>query len=217
MNNSKFRFNDGTPNDTLDYVKGIMPLLGDIKAFKIFNNYFTPYDNEIYNFFLKDVNGNELWLDTLSGSAEVGIKNTRAILQLLGIKEDYDIKANGFLNEENIRPVHKLNILLTKPVSAAKTDPLFWVQTNFTSAYQLYNLKNILNLLGCYEPVNKNQSNVVPNHLQQDAFSNELDDYATNMALVLNGDTSKFDHNTLKIIIKNAVIENGGELEFISI
>ncbi len=118
-----YRFYSEVPNDSVEYIETILPLIGNIVEFEVFRNqedtlYVIMENNEIkrYTFILKDDRGNEFWLYTLCGYEGSGPNATLKILQLLGIKDDYKIckEGNNHIKKSNLNPIHKLNLLIAQ-------------------------------------------------------------------------------------------------------
>ncbi|QAA33467.1 hypothetical protein [Clostridium manihotivorum] len=140
---------------TLQYIKGIMFLLGDIKEFEIFKNekdspYKTLDNNKLYSFILRDDKNNELWLkNPFCSYGKAGEYATNKILKLLGILDSFKLKEKDYVKEVNLTPIHKLNLLISTASSKSNNNNHhFWIVSNFKYAYELLKVKESLSTFG---------------------------------------------------------------------
>ncbi|WP_434510092.1 hypothetical protein [Desulfitobacterium sp. AusDCA] len=179
----RYKYN-GT--ETKEFVRSILPLISDICKFQVFreakDSSFVSIEDGIetrYTFILEDEKGNEVWLNTLCGYGGGSPRETVAILQLLGIREDFDIlvEGNDHIVVENLQPNHSLNFLIM-----AQENPVILFNARFKTAADRLNVMRSLGCFGLMAGVNKD------NELS-DFFTFEdtyfVDDYAVNQRFYL--------------------------------
>lgn len=224
-----YRFYSEVPNDSVEYIETILPLIGNIVEFEVFRNREeTPYivieNKEIkrYTFILKDDRDNEFWLYTLCGYQGSGSNATLKILQLLGIKDDYNIckEGNNHIRKSNFNPIHKLNLLIAqnKENSYSSKSIIYnsIISVNFKYAYQKHNLIKLLNLFGYFQYVPSKNRTFFEKIYLFDRFENPPYEYYyyTNSIFILDSEFYEFTKEQIETIIKNIVKNNGGLITY---
>lgn len=218
--NMIYKFHYGAPLLTRDYVKAILPLIGNISEFEIYGSYdATPYiepgknKDKKYTFILRDNLENEIWLDTLCGYHGSGPQATIEILQILGLKDDYKITEKAYIKESNLQPVHCLNLLAaTWDLPTPKKH--FFAAMTFSYAHQLHATKTMLNCFG--KLVNYAEGMYLEDDMLFRPYSSgnkEWADYATNNIYTYNQEFDTFSTDQLRMILENIVTRNKGRLE----
>jgi len=219
MNSKILKFYSEEPNDSVEYVKAILPLIGNIIEFEIFgNNEETPYKGEedfyYYTFILRDDKENEIWLKTLCGYSGSGPSATQEILQILGLKNNYNITNRNYIKEVNLLPAHNLNLLITRSFNeATEKEHLFWASLSFPYASNLFNAKNILKCFGINNPIRTDRIGSY-GFLEDFISKNEWAKYATNSILTFYNDYNALSQTNLKTIIKVITSANSGKVHF---
>ncbi|MHC1683149.1 MAG: hypothetical protein AB6733_09410 [Clostridiaceae bacterium] len=223
-----YKFHNGSPDNIVRHVEYILPMIGNIKEFEVFRNYEdTPYqavedDERVkYTFILKDDNNNEFWLNSLCGYGGSGPGATLKILQLLGIKQDFNVCKEGIkhIKQKKLNPIHKLNLLIAqnKSLSIYTDDDkfLFMLNINFKYAYQKSNFIKALKLLGWME-------HVIPENRELFEIADAFDGivvpdfeyyYYTNNIFTFNNEFKEFSPNQIQVIVESLARNNGGEFK----
>lgn len=143
------------------------------------------------------------------------------ILQLFGIKENYNICEEGIkhIKQQNLKPIHKLNLLISQDKSINYDDDNekfhFLVVINFKFAYQKNNFVKSLNSFGYFQ-------HVIPEDKQFFELPNVFDKvdtpayeyyYYTNNIIKFNQEFKDFSSEQLQLILEALVEHNGGQIE----
>ena len=219
-----YRFYSGGPDDTVKYVETILPLIGNVKEFEVFRNQEdTPYvvteddEKKRYTFILKDDNDNEFWLYTLCGYHGSGPNATLKILQMLGLKEDFEVceKVNTHIRKKNLKPVHKLNLMVIQDKAEGYNDEMLehnsMITIDFKYAYQKHNLIKVLRTFGYIQHVIPSDAGIFEKaYLFDDLEVPEYEYYYyTNNIFTLNREFRSFSPEQVKILV-NQIIKNSG-------
>lgn len=223
-----YKFYDGAPDNTVQHVKYILPMIGNIKEFEVFRDYeASPYksveDGEVrrYTFILKDDNNNEFWFYTLCGYHGSGPNGTLKILQLLGLKEDYHICEEGrtHIKQKNLKPTHKLNLLVAQDVSANfsedKEEYRFLATIDFRYAYQKNNFVKTLESFGYLQHVTPDDKGFFQKAYVFDGLDIPAYEYVyyTNNIFTFNRKFRDFSVGQVRTIIEEFVKINGGSFQ----
>lgn len=136
-----------------DYVKNMINEMGNIVAFKAFYNDIDPYyeivdgRKKYYRLILFDDSSNEFWIDTACGYNGTGPSFTEKILQLVGVREDYNIGNRRVICEKNLILNQDLNVLVVFD-SYCKEKIMFMAEMKFDKAYKRINIADTLKLFG---------------------------------------------------------------------
>lgn len=224
-----YRFYNGAPDNTHKYVKTILPLIGNVTEFEVFRHQEdTPYvviedgEKQRYTFILKDDNDNEFWLYTLCGYHGSGPNATLKILQLLGLKKDFDIceEENIHIKEKNLKPEHKLNLLIAKDQSVSFSDDkvkyYFVICVDFKYAYQKQALIKSLKNIGYIQHVLPSDKNLYEKaYLFDNLETPEYEYYYyTNNILTLNRKFKEFSAEQVEVLLKSMIEYNGGIITY---
>lgn len=222
-----YRFYDGVPDNTLKYVETILPLIGNIKEFEVFKNLEdTPYvvqeneEKKRYTFILKDEDDNEFWLYTLCGYHGSGSYGTLKILQLLGLKEDFEVceERNIHIEKKNLNAIHRLNLLIVQDKAKGYDDKVikhnFVISIDFGYAYQKQGVMNLLNSIGHMNHVLRNErkfyeKSYVFNKLETPEYEYY---YYTNHIFTLNRDLRAFSREQVQTLLTTIIENNGGTI-----
>lgn len=224
-----YRFYNGAPDNTHKYVKTILPLIGNVTEFEVFRHQEdTPYvviedgEKQRYTFILKDDNDNEFWLYTLCGYHGSGPNATLKILQLLGLKKDFDIceEENIHIKEKNLKPEHKLNLLIAKDQSVSfsddKVEYYFVICVDFKYAYQKQALIKSLKNIGYIQHVLPSDKNLYEKaYLFDNLETPEYEYYYyTNNILTLNRKFKEFSAEQVEVLLKSMIEYNSGIITY---
>lgn len=227
-----YRFYDDVPDNTLNFVESIIPLIGNIKEFEVFRDRNkSPYVIEengqkiYYTFVLMDDNGNEIWLHTLCGYSGSGPYTTLKILQLLGINEDFGLtnKENDHIIKKNIQPLHKLDLVVTidnsQMLDKKVLDYLFYANIDFQYAHQKYRTIKILELLGYLQHAKlQNKSLFEKVFLLDDLMTPATETYYfSNYIFSLDKEFCTFSRGEIQILIERIIRRSGGTLNELNI
>ncbi|GAA0125006.1 hypothetical protein UT300019_09080 [Clostridium sp. CTA-19] len=224
-----YRFYDGAPDKTVSYVETILPLIGNVTEFEVFRNQEdTPYvvmeddEKKLYTFILKDNNDNEFWLYTLCGYHGSGPNATLKILQLLGLKEDFEIceEENTHIRKKNLKPIHKLNLMIVQDKAEGYSDEILehnsMISIDFKYAYQKHNLIKVLRALGYMQHVLPNDRTFYEKAYLFDNL--EVPEYEyyyyTNYILTLNRRLRNFSFDQVQALMKEIIKNNGGNISY---
>ncbi|MGL4731552.1 MAG: hypothetical protein ACRCW0_08205 [Clostridium sp.] len=221
-----YKFHDGSPDNIVKHIEYILPMFGNVKEFEVFRNYEdTPYqsvedDERVkYTFILKDDNNNEFWINSLCGYSGSGPNATLKILQLLGIKQDFNVCKEGILHikQRNLKPIHKLNLLISKDKSSSfsrdEQEFLFMSTIDFKYAHQKSNFIKALKSLGYMQ-------HVIPENRgffeKADAFDGLVTPtfeyyYYTNNIFTFNRVFKGFLSDQIQVILETFAKNNGGD------
>lgn len=224
-----YRFYRGGPDDTVKYVETILTLIGNVKEFEVFRNQEdTPYvvmeddERKRYTFILKDDNDNEFWIYTLCGYHGSGPNATLKILQMLGLKEDFEVceEGNTHIRKKDLKPVHKLNLVVAQDKAKGYDDRLLdhhiVISIDFKYAYQKHNTIKALKSLGYMQHVLLDDRRFYEKaHLLDDLEVPEYEYYYyTNHIFTLNRELRSLSQDHVKVIIKEIIKNNGGNISY---
>ncbi|WP_160679282.1 hypothetical protein [Clostridium sp. C8-1-8] len=224
---------------TVQYIKGIMFLIGDIKEFEIFKNekdspYKNLYNNKAYSFILRDDKNNEIWLKSpFCSYGESGEYATNKILKLFGILDNFKLKEKDYVKEVNLAPIHKLNLLISTTSSKSNNNTHhFWIVSNFKCSYELLKVKESLSTFGLccaakqkdiivpptlkiFEP--KEESIVEKTLNKQNKNEHKYDEFAINNEYVFFIHYTEKDIYTLKNIVLDIFDKYNGSYDILPI
>lgn len=219
------RYN-GDPHSTVKYVKANLKFIGNITSFEVyFKNENLPlmyrnvpdvyvYDgmrenqNHDYTLILRDDEAKkETWLSGANcGYGGSGPGATKEILQLLGVKFDYNrISEEKIIIESNLVVHHDLNVLVLRPrdVERPIEQKLLKVKMSFNSAAEKYNAKIALKQIGYVQPTRGEYDEVFESDELPYSTEQEWAEYATNNSLTLNRAYEKISDKSIKEIIEH--------------
>lgn len=220
-----FKFQRSATMTTVEYVKCMLPMLGNIVQFEVYRDEKeSPYtaiehgEKKYYSFILQDEKGNEFWLDTLCGYGGSSPAETESILQILGIRDDYGItqEGNSHILHKALSPNHSFNLLLMDQ----NNRELLLATMNFRYAHQRWATLNAINSFGYIKGAMQGDSSteIFPaSHYQHD-----FGDYATNMYLYLDKEYAVPEYSGFKLLhvktmINSIVSKNLGEVSFLRV
>lgn len=220
-----YKFHSVSPDNIVRHIEYILPMFGNLKEFEVFRNYEdTPYqsieDNERvkYSFILKDDNNNEFWLNSLCGYSGSGPKATLKILQLLGIKQDYNVCQEGIVHikQKNLKPILELNILIAKNKSLSfdrDVEFLFMSTIEFKYAHQKSDFIKALKSLGYMQHVIPENRELFEKAAAFDGLVTPNFEYYyyTNNIFTFNSVFKDFSSDQIQVIVKTLVQSNGGD------
>ncbi|WP_066066195.1 hypothetical protein [Neobacillus soli] len=222
------------PHSTVKYIKANLEFIDNITSFEVyFNDEDIPevyrnvpdvyvYDgkresqNRNYTLILRDdENEKEFWFSGATcGYGGSGPSATKQILQILGIKFDYNrISDEKKIIEKNLVSYHDINLMVYRPKNmlSMRREKILKVKLSFKTAHQKYRAKAALKCIGYIQPLR----NLIEEHdmvedidtfyFRDIPYSTEKEwaEYATNNALTLNRIYSKIQDETIKEIIEN--------------
>ncbi|MDU6360524.1 MAG: hypothetical protein E6590_11250 [Clostridiales bacterium] len=221
-----YRFYCAYPDVTQEYMESILKLVGNVKEFEVFRfQEDTPYvvdedgEKKRYTFILKDDRENEFWLYTACGYSGEGPRTTRAILHLLGLKDDFKIskEGNNHIVESDLRPVHKINLLIAQDKAEQYRSPkrayISLLSLEFKYAYQRKNFMDALKLMGYIQNVRKDDALNEKSYLFSWFDVSEEDYYyPTNNMVTLRSVFRDFSKENIEVMIKELIEKTGGEI-----
>lgn len=188
----RFLFRSGRPAESVQFVKGMLSLIGDVREFEVFRSdqettHIVAEDGRRvgYTFMLKDDRSNELWLDTICGSASPAARATEEILQLLGLKQEYQVQRRHWIRETALRPVHRICLLVGEPDDQLRWVSHFWACMEYPSAHLLFEATQAVRILGYLSCARARPDVVIPEAMQALAQPYEWDQYATIRTLTI--------------------------------
>jgi hypothetical protein len=228
--------NLNVPKNAVEWVKANVKFIGNITSFEIYQGHNLEdipdkYQNVpgfylssigekkdhtlTYNFILRDdVSETETWLQGCNcGYDGSGPNATKKILQLLGIKINYDeIYKKSKIIMQNIVPRHDLNIVFFNPETKECMKALF----NFKEAHQKLEAKNALGILGGLEglrPLNVFAKTVEDVHdvrilyLTESEKDNEVEWYADDFGIILDDPFTKLQSENLQKAVRKIALK----------
>lgn len=223
MYNKTLKFYSEDSSLSVQYIKNILPLLGNLKEFEIFryekdSSYKSTEENKIYTLILKDDRDNEIWL----GSACSGYEGTAPlasikILKLFGVYNHFDILKKDYVKVINPKTIHRFNILVDTISHETKRNVHhFWIATSFKYPFELLKVKEALSYMGLWCCV-KQKKISIPQTLKKYEQKRDWDEFFINNEYVLNLQYEEADILALKKIIIDIIIKNNGYYEIIDI
>lgn len=207
----KLKYRSGVPDSTKNYVKLILPLIGNVIEFEVFRHAEdSPYvcvedgQEHRYTLILRDDRQNEFWLDTHCGSGGAGALATQRILQMLGLRDDYGISipGNNYIKESNLQPAHTFDFFVgSLDHFFIEPQEHFVVRTSFPSAYQLHHAIDALKHIGHLDHY----------HYQLNAETSNL---KVSNTLILPDSFRSFTNTQLRKVIQRVIEHNEGTVEF---
>ncbi|MGL5417465.1 MAG: hypothetical protein ACRDAU_17480 [Clostridium sp.] len=144
--------------ESLEYAKNIINKIDEISSFEAFNDEKTPYYEDFgigkyyYNFVVRDILGNEVWFDTNCGYRGSKPSVTEQILQLFGVRDDYDLYNKKILKVDNLSLVHNINLVVViNNKLTKKSKKLMFIKVKPNSAKDRYNLLKSLKSIGSFK------------------------------------------------------------------
>lgn len=219
---------NGSSRSAVEWVKANVEFMGNITSFEVYqfekdipNMYKNVPDFYIFNdkredtersyhFILRDDEAErETWLGGCNcGYGGSGPSATKEILQIVGIKMDYNvISKQSIVKESNLIPHHDLNFIVFKPLDRMhyqKEDRLV-VKMQFEQAHQKWHAKKMLEVLGYFQPLKGETTSILEATYFADlpfSIEDEWHEYATNNALSLSKPFQSLKNDTLISIIE---------------
>lgn len=211
------RFFQDAPDLTIAFIKGTLPLIGNVKEFEVYQfREDSPYiveergREQRYTFIVRDDRSNEVWLDTLCGYSGSGARATEEILQVLGLKKDFGIAEKPRIKEVNLSPIHHLNLLLGAPNTNFQWIGDDWVCMEFAYPSQLVATIQALRSLGHLNRASSTSGVTVPPQLKVLEQEYEWADYATNKTFLVNWELRSLSTSAIRDVIVSICQSNGG-------
>lgn len=215
----RFKFERSSGREAVNFVLRILPLIGNICKFQAFrNNEDSPFISvedgvtKYYPFGIEDEYGNEVWLDTLCGYGGGSPHETVAILQILGVRNDFGIllEGNDHIIGENLVPVHSLNFL----AMSQKDRPILLVKASFKTAADRWNAIHALRCFGTLYGTDQDDEDSNFYSFEDTYF---IADYAVNNKLFLDPNfmpkgLENFTLSQIRSIIRNIIYGNHGSI-----
>lgn len=237
------KFGTSTSSFAVEWVKANVEFMGNITSFEVYQ-----YEKDIpikyknvpdvyvindkredtegsYHFILRDDEAErETWLGGCNcGYGGAGPAATKEILQIVGIKLDYNvISERSIVKRGNLIPHHDLNIIVLKPLDRLhyRKEERLVVRMQFEKSHQKWRAKKMLEVLGDIQPLKDESTSI----LEATYFANlpystehEWHDYATNNGLVLSKPFQNLSNDTLTSIIEDIGYKYNTQLDFIEL
>lgn len=229
------------PLNTVKYIKEHLGFIDDVTGFEVYSdaedipeiyrnvpdvylfNQRREFEPKTYSFILKSRN-QELWLSgPTCGYKGSETAATIEILQLLGVKYDYEkISKEKKIVERNLTVRHDLNILICKREDwEAPREKLFKIKISFQSAERKFRAKSALRQIGDFETLEILIKSKVFDEVDAYYFRDldypteqEAEPYATNTVLTLNRLYSKVSTEFVKEITEDICKRYAARYEF---
>ena len=225
---SRYRFKSPMEdsNHTLEYVKSNLIHMGKIEGFKVYFNeenkeYFENVDglNYYYNLILFDDNDNEFWLNSNCGYSGTGPCTTIEILELVGLRENYNIFKNKKIEEVNLTPNYDLEVLVVENdflKDEYKID--FVLKLNFDNAENRYKLIESLKVLGDMQRLCEDDDRFSKYFTMNENYKREyIGEYGLNQVYFLDEVLRNKNLKELKELIEHICNKHTNMVEIISI
>jgi hypothetical protein len=206
-----------------DYVKGMLPQIGNIKEFEVYFEDTDPYyeivngRKEYYNLIIRDDKENEYWLDSNCGYEGVGPSYSEKILQLLGVRKSYYLNDRRIVKEYNIQPNYSANLLVVSDVyydENGKSAVYFYLPCRFNNAYERFKTLETLKCFGSITPLSKEEE-YFGSYFQDDMIEDESSgENRVNLIYSLSSSLHNFDKRNIRSILTLAIENNNGSFEF---
>ncbi|MBT2606385.1 hypothetical protein J7E55_25810 [Bacillus sp. ISL-53] len=231
-------FNNGSSHSAVDWVKANLKFIGDISSFEVYQDEcdipkmyrgapdFYVYEGNRqdtqrnYHLILRDDEAEiETWLGGCNcGYSGGGPSATKEILQIVGVKIDYDvISQKKIVKMKNLKPCHDLNIVIFKPLDKMhyQKEELLNVFLTFKRAHEKWNAKRTFEVFGNAHPL-RDLSPIVEelyNARLPYSTENEWYDYTTNNGIVLSNPLANLNRKSLAGLIENIAYSYNTEFE----
>jgi hypothetical protein len=205
-----------------NYVKGILPQIGNIIEFEAYYEDFALYSEtvdgrkEYYNLILRDDKGNEYWLDSNCGYDGIGPKYSEKILNLLGLRKNYGFSSKKTIKESNLTPNYDMNLLilakhqmLEKEISSAH----FYLSSKFNSAFERLKTIETLSCFGRVEPLSEEKEETASYFHDLKVEDDSEGECRVNLLYHLSSYLQNFDKRNIKALLTLALDNNHGRFE----
>lgn len=219
---------NGYAHSPVEWVKANLKFIGNISSFEVYQKEedapsiyrntpdFYVYEgirhdsNHSYQFIMRDDDaGVETWLGGCNcGYSGGGPNATKEILQIVGIKIDYDIIAKkNMVKMKNLTTHHDLNIVVFKPLDKLhfQKEELVHVFLRFKSAHEKWEAKRALEVIGNVQPLRDSSPIIEELYHANLSYSTEKEwyDYSKNIGVVLPRALSDINDKFLAGIIEH--------------
>lgn len=232
------KFDNGSSHSAVEWVKANVKFMGNISSFVVYKDEcdipemyrdvpdFYVYEGNRqdsqrnYRFILRDEEREvETWLGGCNcGYSGSGPSATKEILQIVGIKMDYDIiSRQSIVQMENLVPHHDLNLVIFKPLDNQhfQKEERMNVFLTFKSAYEKWEAKQAFEILGNVHPLRDVSSIKEELYNVRLSYSTECEwyDYATNNGMVLSNRLANLSNESLTDLIENIAYKYNAKFE----
>ncbi|RFU70615.1 hypothetical protein D0469_05635 [Peribacillus saganii] len=223
------KFGNGSSRSAVEWVKANLKFIGNITSFEVYQyeddmpikykkvpDIYVINDNredteKSYHLILRDDDAErETWLGGCNcGYGGTGPSATKEILQIAGIKMDYNvISEESIVKRYNLIPHHDLNIIVLKPLDRMhyRKEERLVVRLQFEEAHEKWETKKMLEVLGNFQPLRGESTSILEaTYFAELPYSTEHEwhEYATNNGLVLSKPFQGLGNDTLTSIIEN--------------
>lgn len=203
--------------EAYDYVKAMIGKIGIIKEFEVFFEDTNPYYEivggykEYYHFILRDDNDNEFWIDTNCGYSGTGPSFTEKILQLLGLREDYNITRKKVIYEKDLKFNHDLNVLVvSNDLHFDEYKIWFMLELKFNNAETRLKTIDALKTLGNITSLNINEERFNKYFYDNKYIDNSFGEYKVNNIFFLNRNLNEIKVKDLQTILNTMITKISG-------
>ncbi|HDR8250299.1 TPA: hypothetical protein QC119_005180 [Bacillus cereus] len=232
------KFDDGSPHSAVEWVKANIKFMGNISGFEVYQDErdapeiyrnvpdFYVYEGNRrdsqrnYHFILRDDEAEiETWLGGCNcGYGGGGPNGTKEILQIVGVKMDYDIiSRQSIVKMKGLVPQHDLNFVIFKPLDKLyfQKEERLNVFFTFKTAYEKWSAKRAFEVLGNVHPLRDVSSIVEELYNAHLPYSTEYEwyDYATNNGVVLSNRLANLSNESLTDLIENIAYKYNAKFE----
>jgi len=229
---------EGSSNACVKFVKSILPILGNITSFEVYQHQKDIPDkykdvpcSYVYNGERSDVKKNyhfvmrnddskiELWLNGCNcGYGGTGPNATIQVLQLCGVKIDYDIICQEQqIKLDYIETHHDLNLIIYEPMDIMDFNlrKRLKVSMKFKTAYEKWKAKEMLNTIGTFQPLRDVEREYEEKFYFRLPYSTEKEwaDYTTNNSLILDHELNRLTNKQLSHFVQRIGWNLGAEIQ----
>ncbi|MCO0597279.1 hypothetical protein NGI46_07325 [Peribacillus butanolivorans] len=232
------KFDDGSSHSVVEWVKANVEFMGNISSFEVYKSeddipklYKNAPDFYVYKAKREDTKSTyhlilrddaaeiETWLGGCNcGYSGGGPSATKEILQIVGLKMDYDIiSRQSKVKMKSLVPHHDLNLVVFKPLDRMhfQKEERMNVFLTFKTAHEKWNAKRAFEVIGNVHPL-RDLSPIVEElyhaHLPY-STENEWYEYATNNGVVLSNQLASLSNELLTGLIENIAYKYNAKFE----
>lgn len=213
-------------DNTLEYVKNNLVHMGKIVGYNAYYNgenkkYYETINNSnyYYNLILFDDNNNEFWLYSNCGYSGTGPCTTAEILELVGLRENYNIFKNKRIEEKNLSPNYDLEVLVVEDNFLEDEYNInFILKLNFDNAQNRYKLIESLKVLGSIHPLSEDDYRFNKYFTVNKNYKREyIGEYGLNQVYFLDNILKNISSKELKELVEHICNKYTNSIEIVNI
>lgn len=212
--------------EAYDYIKEIVARMGNIKEFRAFRNDTDPYFEieddckKYYHLILIDDKENEFWVDTNSGDSGTVASFTEKVLQLIGVRQNYNVDKEEIIHEKDLELNHDLNLLVVlEDFNNSKEEHkiLFMLEAKFNNASLRLKIIKALKTLGNMRSHNMGDQRFNKYFENCNYVDSSCGEYTVNNMLFINKHIKNMPIDNLREMLNTmflSICGDSGKLEF---